>query len=54
VAYKGRQRGKTSFPVQTRYGGGGITVGDPPTDPMPEDGHRAQDRGGRVPDSRPI
>jgi len=54
VAYKNRERGKTAFPVQTCYVGGGKTVGDPPTDPMPKNGHRAHDRRGRVPDRRPI
>jgi len=40
--------------VQTYQVGGGKTVGDPPTDPMPENGHWAHDRQGRVPDSGPI
>jgi len=40
--------------VQTCYVGGGETVGDPPTDPVPENGHRTHDGRGRVPDSGPI
>jgi len=40
--------------VQTSYVGGGEAAGDPPTDPMPENGHRAHDRQGRVPESGPI
>jgi len=54
VAYKNSQRGKTGFPVQTCYVGGEKTVGDPPTDPMPENGHPAHDRRGKVPHSAPI
>jgi len=54
VAYKNRERGRTGFPVQTCYVGGEKTVGDPPTVPMPENGHRAHDRQGRVPDNGPI
>jgi len=51
MAYKNRQRGKTGLPLQTCYVGGGKTIGDPPTDPVPKNGHRTHDRWGRVPDS---
>jgi len=40
--------------VQTCYVGGGETVGDRPIDPLPENGHRAYDRRGRVPNSGPV
>jgi len=40
--------------VQTCQVGGGKTVGDPATDLMPENGHWAHDRRGRVPDGGPI
>jgi len=54
VAYQNRWEGKVGFPVQTCYVGGGETDGDPPTDPMPKNGHRAHDGWGRVPNSGPI
>jgi len=54
MAYKNRQWGKTGFPVQTCYVGGGKAVGHPPADPVPENGHLAHDRRGGVPDSRTI
>ena len=40
--------------MQTCEVGGRKTIGDPPTDPMPEDRHLAHDRRGRVPDGGPI
>ena len=40
--------------MQTSYVGGAETVSGPPTDPMPENGHRSHDTRGRVPDSGPV
>jgi len=54
VAYKSRQRRETGFPVQTSRVGGGKTVGDPPTDPTPKDGHWVHDGWGGAPNSRPV
>ena len=44
MPYKNRQRGETGFPVQICYVGGEKLVGDPPTDPVLENGHWAHDR----------
>ena len=53
MEYKSRQRGETGLPMQTYCVGGEKTIGDPPTDPSPKDGHRVQDgRGGSIPQIR--
>jgi len=52
--YKRRYWGETGFSVQTCCVGGGKTVSDPPADSMTENRHRAHDRRGSVPDTRPI
>jgi len=47
MVYKSRPRGETGFPMQTCLVGGEKTIGDPPTDPLPQEGHWVQDgRGG--------
>jgi len=47
-------RGETGFPVQTSRVGHGKTVGDPPTDPIPKDGHSVHASRGGALNNRPV
>jgi len=54
VAYQSGQRVETGFPVEKGCVSGGKTVGDPPTDLTPKDGHWVHDSWGGAPNSKPV